>query len=235
MSSIRRIISSRLNGALSKGPITKEGKRRSSQNAISHGLLAEIIVADVERPKGFFALLDQHLATFQPVNGVEAGLVEEMCAAQWRIQRTWCVENGLLNQALDTAPSKDDGVAKLVEAFRHLSTDDAFRLIAIYEGRHHRRYHRAIQTFLLLRQNQQPDLDPPASPGPETEPVTQPAASPTPDTSAPAGPENQMDKETHFTNSLFSSIPSWSLKATPPAEKPSANSAPATRHSGVSC
>ena len=37
MSSFRRIISSRANGALSAGPKTDAGKRRSSQNARRHG------------------------------------------------------------------------------------------------------------------------------------------------------------------------------------------------------
>jgi hypothetical protein len=53
MSSLGRILSSRANGARSTGPVTAEGKRRSSQNATSHGLLARHIVMRDESPEGF--------------------------------------------------------------------------------------------------------------------------------------------------------------------------------------
>src|SRR5664279_6413781 len=61
MSSIRRILSSRANGARSIGPVTAEGKRRSAQNATSHGLLAHQIVMQDESPEGFEAVMNNHL------------------------------------------------------------------------------------------------------------------------------------------------------------------------------
>jgi len=219
VSSIRRKISSRLNGALSKGPITEEGKRRSSQNAISHGLLAELVVAEIESSEGFLSLIDQHMASLQPMNGVELGLVHEMCAAQWRMQRVCWVQTALLNEAMDSASSIDDPDATFVAAFRQLSRDDAFRLADLYEGRLHRRYHCAMKTLLMLRQNPQPDLDAPGSaPDPalieESSPVeTGPPACERPDTSLQPETtslpqtENQMDKPTHFTKPLWTATP----------------------------
>ena len=53
MSSLRRAESSKANGALSKGPVTPEGKRNSSQNAIIHGLLADCIVLPGESEECF--------------------------------------------------------------------------------------------------------------------------------------------------------------------------------------
>ena len=44
MSTIIRILASRANGTHSNGPVSAEGKGRSSQNAITHGLLARHIV-----------------------------------------------------------------------------------------------------------------------------------------------------------------------------------------------
>ena len=219
MSSIRRIISSRLNGFLSKGPTTEEGKRRSSQNAITHGLLCQNVVSSLERSDNFCGLIDDHIAALQPVNGVEPGLIDEMCSAQWRMQRACAVGTALLNQAIDSASSQDDPDATFVAAFRQLSRDDAFRLADLYEGRLHRRYHCAMKTLLMLRQNPQPDLDAPGSaPDPalieESSPVeTGPPACERPDTSLQPETtslpqtENQMDKPTHFTKPLWTATP----------------------------
>ena len=84
MSSIRRTISSRANGALSKGPITPAGKSRSSKNAIRHGLMAKCVVLDSESREGFDSMHSEFVARFAPTDNVELGLVEEMFSAFWR-------------------------------------------------------------------------------------------------------------------------------------------------------
>jgi len=61
LDSSRRIRASRANGARARGPVTPEGKRRSSQNAISHGLLARSIVLENESPEAFETLFSQHI------------------------------------------------------------------------------------------------------------------------------------------------------------------------------
>src|ERR1035441_168514 len=92
MSSERRIQSSRANGRLSKGPVTADGKQRSSQNALRHGLLASCLVLDTESPEAFQALLDFHIERLKPADGLELGIVEEMAASMWRLRRSWAVE-----------------------------------------------------------------------------------------------------------------------------------------------
>jgi hypothetical protein len=48
VTSFRQIEANRRNALRSTGPITENGKRRSRQNAIRHGLSAETIVQIVE-------------------------------------------------------------------------------------------------------------------------------------------------------------------------------------------
>ena len=54
--------SSRINGARSQGPKTEEGKRRSSLNAVTHGLLSNGVVLQHESQETFDLVLALHLA-----------------------------------------------------------------------------------------------------------------------------------------------------------------------------
>ena len=67
---------SRQNGSKSQGPVTPDGKSRSSRNGIRHGFLANTVLLETESRDRFMALcadLDQH---FEPATEIEAGLIE---------------------------------------------------------------------------------------------------------------------------------------------------------------
>src|SRR5689334_14903135 len=99
MSSEKRILASRANGALSRGPKTPEGKARSARNALRHGLLAKYVVLRNESHEGFEELCKIYTNRFAPVDDVEMGLIEEMASAYWRMHRGWAIENHLMNTA----------------------------------------------------------------------------------------------------------------------------------------
>src|ERR1700751_3357401 len=119
MSSIRRILSSKSNGALSKGPVNPEGKQRSSRNAVRHGLLARHVVMRDESPECFEELLHDHLDRLKPADGVESGMVEEMVASYWRLRRAWAIETRLLENETAAQPS-GDRLDRIANAFTDL-------------------------------------------------------------------------------------------------------------------
>ena len=71
MTTKRQILANRRNAKRSTGPKTAEGKRRCSQNAISHGLLSRETLLDGEDPEVFAAVWDQLLGELQPEGELE--------------------------------------------------------------------------------------------------------------------------------------------------------------------
>jgi hypothetical protein len=53
--------SARINGAKSRGPKTAAGLKRSSQNALKHGLTAQTLLLPSEDPDEFHELLVSYL------------------------------------------------------------------------------------------------------------------------------------------------------------------------------
>ena len=87
MSTLSRSESSRINGAKSRGPVTPEGKQRSAQNAVKHGLLAKGICLNIEKTEVFEELVADFCARLRPVDNVELRLVEQAALAQFRYER----------------------------------------------------------------------------------------------------------------------------------------------------
>ncbi len=80
---------SRRNGSLSRGPRTPVGKRNSSRNATTHGLLAKIVVIEGESRRRFLDVLDRINASLKPESDIEHLLIGRMAAAHWRQVRLW--------------------------------------------------------------------------------------------------------------------------------------------------
>ena len=101
MSSERRIESSQSNGALSNGPVTTEGKRRSSRNAEKHGVHASAVVINGESMERFLELRAVFFARFQPNDPLEEYLVDELVACRWRMNRMGSLEAAALDHKMD--------------------------------------------------------------------------------------------------------------------------------------
>jgi hypothetical protein len=96
MTSFRQIEANRRNALRSTGPNTEEGKRRSRQNAVRHGLCAETVVdilEDVEDYRGFEAAV---IADYDARTAVERELVLRLASLLWRLRRATAIETDLL-------------------------------------------------------------------------------------------------------------------------------------------
>jgi hypothetical protein len=152
MSSLRRINSSRANGAKSRGPVTPGGKRISSGNALRHGLAAESVVLSTESRPRFEALLDSYMEKFQPRDQVEADLVEEMAVSKWRQRRSWSLETAAVDLQIDRRRNHPDEELQKTDNPTHsaigfIDLEDkskAVSLFARYETRMRRTYQRAL-------------------------------------------------------------------------------------------
>ncbi len=83
-----RAEASRRNGAKSRGPKTAEGKARSSQNAIRHGLRARRWVLLGGESEAEFKRLEAALIEEWAPEGVtQSLLVQQIAAAAWRVGR----------------------------------------------------------------------------------------------------------------------------------------------------
>ncbi len=104
----RKSESARANGAKSGGPKTPEGKDRSSQNALRHGLTARRFVLRSEDRDDFDHLRDAYLERFQPADQVELRLVETLVLADVRGRRLVTIETALLsNELVERADNMD--------------------------------------------------------------------------------------------------------------------------------
>jgi hypothetical protein len=96
VTSFRQIEANRRNALRSTGPTTEDGKRRSRQNAVRHGLSAETVVEiaeDIDDYRGFEAAV---IADYDARTAVERELVLRLASLLWRLRRATMIETELL-------------------------------------------------------------------------------------------------------------------------------------------
>jgi hypothetical protein len=175
MSSELKSETARMNGAKSNGPVTPEGKARSSVNSRKHGFNSATIVLPGESAEHFQLLLADYMDQFQPQTGVEADLVEIMAVSRWRLRRLLAIESHQLHvemarrkkQIIEDFPHADHDV-RLAYVFQKLSDNgSSLALILRYEAQINRSYDKALKQLQQLQSTR-----PPAAPSaPSEEPV----------------------------------------------------------------
>ena len=120
MTSLRQIESNRRNAQKSTGPKTENGKARSSQNAVRHGLTAETVIGPLEDAADYRAFEQAVTTAYDAETAVERELVLRLASLLWRLRRATSVETGLLEIQRDasTAPALPGEVCEVIEIFQ---------------------------------------------------------------------------------------------------------------------
>jgi hypothetical protein len=117
--------SSRLNGALSAGPVTTAGKARSSVNAVRHGLSGRTFFLLPDEDAAEFAAHETELlAEFRPRDHAEREAVLALVRALWREIRGDRLEAQVLGELFAAERVADAGQREAARAvgFRQLAT-----------------------------------------------------------------------------------------------------------------
>lgn len=96
MTSLKQIEANRLNALKSTGPRTPEGKVRSRQNAVRHGLTAETVITTLENAADYQVFEATIFAEYQPRTASTRELVARLASVLWRLRRCTSIETGLM-------------------------------------------------------------------------------------------------------------------------------------------
>ena len=165
MSSRQTRKQARQNGAKAAGTKSPAGIQQSSKNSLKHGLTSNMIVLSNESHAKFDELHQTYIETFQPDNGVEMDLVDQMVASQWRLRRIWMMQTAALDLKMDQQEpeiakkfKQIDQATRLTVAFTTLANDEkSLDLLLRYETTYNRLYQRAMNTLTRLRRDNQID------------------------------------------------------------------------------
>ncbi len=90
-----RLAANRANAQLSTGPITPEGKAKSSLNAVKTGLTGRTVLLPSEDVATYEEHVRRFEGEFQPADDRERMLVQNLADTQWRLDRIPGLETGI--------------------------------------------------------------------------------------------------------------------------------------------
>jgi hypothetical protein len=144
-----RAAASRKNGARSRGPRTEEGKAKSAQNALKHGLRAQKHLVLPEEDGAEFADLEAALLEeLAPVGALQTVLAQRVAVAAWRLARADRIEVELFEERGYSNASP--GLAMI----RDGNGTRSFETLLRYRGAAMAEFWRALKTLKALQADQ---------------------------------------------------------------------------------
>jgi hypothetical protein len=157
MSSAAQAAASRINGALSHGPTSEEGKAKSSLNALKTGLTGRTVLLPSEDAALYEAHLNQFRDLYQPVGDQELALVQSLADTHWRIARIPSLELAIFAlgrlEFAELFPDQEEAVRKqLIDAKVFLAYHRQLVNLGVQEGRLRRQAEKDLSALQTLQQ-----------------------------------------------------------------------------------
>jgi len=153
-----RLAANRENAQKSSGPVTAEGKAKSSLNAVKHGLTgATVLFANADDAKNYARHVADYEQQFQPVSREERALVQSIADIRWRLATIPVLELAILALGsaaiIDTNPAhwnKPENQATLALEVRRRNERE-LRNLQLQENRLARRRERETAELRTLQ------------------------------------------------------------------------------------
>jgi hypothetical protein len=139
-----RAQAARTNGAKSKGPVTEEGKKNSSQNALKHGLTALKWAGRPEDEAAYQEFSQAVTAELNPQGILQEVLAERIVSAMWRLRKIPQIEASL---ALSVEESDKWTYNQRVAQWPHQKL-----ALSRYEANIHRCMHKDMKELRALKE-----------------------------------------------------------------------------------
>jgi hypothetical protein len=138
----------RANAQRSTGPKTEAGKRRSSLNAVRHGLTGQIVVMPAEDLAAYQRHVKSLNDQYHPADATEAQLVQSAADASWRLNRIAALESNILSLSVIGDDALEDTMA-IAAAFEQQSK--ALANLSLHSQRLSRQFERTITQLRELQ------------------------------------------------------------------------------------
>jgi hypothetical protein len=143
-----QLAANRANAQLSHGPVTPEGKRRSSLNAVRHGLTGRVVVLPTEDLNQYQAFSKELIDSLDPQTPLERQLAQTVADQQWRLNRVRSIEEamfGLASMGETGDPAADNSAIYGTIAHGFLERSHLFVNLTLYEQRIYRLMEKALK------------------------------------------------------------------------------------------
>ena len=152
MSSAAQVLANQANSLLSTGPKTEEGKKKSSLNAMRHGLTGQTVVMPHEDMQSYLAFRKDLEARLQPADALESQIAGRMIDIQWRLNRCFSMEMAVYALGYAESPADDDQIDAINKDARVLhDKKSTIQVLSAHEHRLTRMYANAKAELASLQ------------------------------------------------------------------------------------
>jgi hypothetical protein len=135
-----KLLANRRNGALSHGPVTDAGRRRSSLNGYRNGLNGQIVCSTPEELAAFKSFCSEIQSELAPVGAIERFYAKSVAENMYRLEKARSLDMGMFaNGHRDHVDEMQSGHPEadtaLAASRTFLEQADAFKLLSGYESK----------------------------------------------------------------------------------------------------